>query len=125
MNKILSETTKSPFCFSAAKTFKCGCVYLQLKLLTGQFIIYNNSYSCQQFASSFNIMACYLPVLVQYSLQMASTGTAFSYSYIVFSKNCSRFNLRRANFQNFSWGHAFRLPSKLGQHSAKPSTSYH
>ena len=41
-------------------------------------------------------MACHLPVLEQYPLQMANTATAFSYSYIVFSKNCSRFNLRMA-----------------------------
>ena len=39
MNKILPETIESPFYFSATKTFKCGCVHLQLKLLTGQCII--------------------------------------------------------------------------------------
>ena len=35
----------------------------------------------------------------------------------------SRFNLRKPNFQNF-FGDAFRPPIKLGQHSAKPPTSY-
>ena len=40
-------------------------------------------HSCQQFASSFNIMACHLAVLVQYSLQVSNTATAFSYSFTV------------------------------------------
>ena len=43
MNKNLPETRESPFCFSAAKAFRCGCVYLQLKLLTGHHGIAANN----------------------------------------------------------------------------------
>ena len=94
MNKNLPETRESPFCFSAAKAFRCGCVYLQLKLLTGHHgIAVNNLLS-----SSFNIMACHLPVLVQYSLYVASIVTALSCSFIVLSQNCSKFNLKKASF---------------------------
>ena len=131
MNKNFPETTESPFCFSAAKTFRCGSVHLQLRLLTGHHSIAANNLQY----SSFNIMVCHLPVLVQYSLQVASTAIAFSYSFLIFSQNCSRFNLGRTIFSNFSWEHALRLPSKgmlsvlyilskLGQHSAKLPTSY-
>ena len=84
MNTNFPETTESPFCFSAAKTFRCGCVHLQLRLLTGHHSIVANNLQY----SSFNITARHLPVLVQYSLQMASTAITFSYSFIIFSQNC-------------------------------------
>ena len=102
MKKILPETTESPFCFSVAK-LSSVVVFITAEIVN--WTVYH-IYSCQQFSSSFNTMACHLPVLEQYSLQMANTATVFSYSYIVFSKNCSRFNLRMANFQNFSCWHA-------------------
>ena len=43
-------------------------------------------------------MACHLAMLAQYSLQVASTATAFSYSFIIFSQNRSRFNLGKEFF---------------------------
>ena len=43
MNKDLPETIESPFCFSATKAFRCGCVYLQLKLSTGHHGIAANN----------------------------------------------------------------------------------
>ena len=62
MNKNFPEATESSFCFSAAKTFRCVCVHLQLRLTGHHSIAANNL----QY-NSFNIMACHLPLLVQYS----------------------------------------------------------
>ena len=73
MNKKFPETTESPFYFSVAKTFGCDCVHLQLRLLNGHHSIAANNLQY----GSFNIMACHLPVLVQYSLQVVSTAIAF------------------------------------------------
>ena len=42
MNKNVTEKRESPFCFSTAKAFRCGCVHLQLKL-TGRCIIAANN----------------------------------------------------------------------------------
>ena len=53
MNKNFPETTESPFCFSTAKIFRCGCVHLQLKLLTGHHSTATNNLQY----SSCNIMA--------------------------------------------------------------------
>ena len=57
--------------------------------------------------------------------------------HLATGQTSTRFNLRGQIFKNFLGGHALRLPSKsmlcmlsvrtlskLGQHSAKPSTSY-
>ena len=60
MNKNFPETTESSVCFSVAKTFRCGCVHLQLRLLTGHHSIAANNLQY----SLFNIKACHLPVSV-------------------------------------------------------------
>ena len=82
MNKNLPETSESPFCFSAAKTFRCGCVHLQLKLLTGQHIIAANNLLD-------HLILWYITWQCWHSTQYrwALPRTAFSYSFIVFTQN--------------------------------------
>ena len=80
----------------------CGGVDLQLRLLTGHHSIAANNLQYTPH-SSFNIMACHLPVLVKYS-QVASTAIVFSYGFIIFNQNCFQIQSWVGNISNFFLG---------------------
>ena len=78
--------------FNWSKTFKCGCTCVQL--IKAEVVNWFSGHQAQ------------LPTICL----LATSSSWCSYIYYISVKTASRFNLRRANFQIFSEGHAPWIP---------------